>query len=751
MARNTFGTIFTVTTFGESHGAAIGVVVDGCPAGIPLELEDFTAAFNTARPSGAFETARREPNTPEILSGVFEGKTLGTPIAVLFKAEPDKGYTVKQWTGAGKEGCTDTTVGLIVEKTSAVAVEFIDIESLVEKYTVSFTGTPENGTLSAKVDGEAFTGGAVQKGKTVVFTAAPAAGYRVKKWTGTDNPASTDKTAVLTVKENVTVSVEFESAVIPVQKFNITLTQPTANGSVSAKVDGKPLTFTENKAQVEKGKTVVFAAVPATGYRAKKWTGTDNPASTDKTAVLTVKENATVSVEFESAAVPVQKFNVTFTQPKLGSLKAQLDGIPFTGGEVEQGKVIVFTADIPGCCRITQWNGTDTPAHTNPLATLTVSAPVTVSVDLEYNSIVDSSLLTINGNVLEKCDPAAEGVVEIPAGVTAIKEQAFRMCYHITGVLIPSSVTQIGSIAFAECRSLTVIDIPDSVTAIGSGAFSQCSQLRSITLPKNVAAIGNRMFYECHNLENVQLPENLMSIGNAAFARCMSLKSIHIPEKVQSIGYSTFSACYQLKQIALPDTVQNIGGEAFRFCDHLSTVTLSKNITEIKHNTFNSCKRLSTLNWEELQIQTIGREAFKNCGFTDIILPKTVKRIETSAFSDNSKLKSIKVTSEEITMQDLIFFDCNQLEKLTIAAESWSFNVGSPSASWNPRPGDGRKFRLFSYEINDTNAYGQKNWQERGSVPSGLKVTVKLEAVKNKLVSEGGIPAGQIRVDLALE
>ena len=85
MAGNTFGTIFKVTTFGESHGAAIGVVVDGCPAGILLELEDFTAAFNTARPSGTFETARREPNIPEILSGVFEGKTLGTPIAVLLR------------------------------------------------------------------------------------------------------------------------------------------------------------------------------------------------------------------------------------------------------------------------------------------------------------------------------------------------------------------------------------------------------------------------------------------------------------------------------------------------------------------------------------------------------------------------------------------------------------------------------------------------------------------------------------------
>lgn len=508
---------------------------------------------------------------------------------------------------------------------------------------------------------------------------------------------------------------------VQTENVELTLTQSTANGSVSATVDGNPLTFTENKAQVEKGKTVVFTAAPADGYRVKKWTGTDNPASTDKTAVLTVKENAAVSVEFESTAVPVQKFNVTFTQPKLGSLKAQLDGISFTGGEVEKGKVIVFAADIPGGCRIKQWNGTDTPAHTNPLATLTVSAPVTVSVDLEYNSIVDSSLLTINSGVLEKCDPAAEGVVEIPAGVTAIKDGAFGNCQYITGVLIPSSVTQIGSGVFAECRGLTAIDMPDSVTTIGGDVFAYCSQLRSITLPKSLTAIGNRMFYECRNLENVQLPENIISIGDAAFYRCMNLESIHIPEKVQ-----------------------NIGAETFQDCESLRTVTLPKNITEIKNNSFSSCKRLSTLNWEELQVQIIGRFAFYECGFTDIVLPKTVKRIDGRAFYSNSKLKSIKITGEEITMGELIFLGCNQLEKLTIVAQNCFFNF-APSNRVE------RSFSLFSYQHNNAHWSGGYDWQQVGSVPSGLSVTVKLETVKNKLVSPGGIPAGQIKVDLALE
>ena len=85
MAGNTYGTLFRVTGFGESHGDAIGAVIDGCPAGVPLTVEDFIAALNVAKPTGAFETARYEANTPEILSGVFEGKTLGTPVAVLIR------------------------------------------------------------------------------------------------------------------------------------------------------------------------------------------------------------------------------------------------------------------------------------------------------------------------------------------------------------------------------------------------------------------------------------------------------------------------------------------------------------------------------------------------------------------------------------------------------------------------------------------------------------------------------------------
>jgi chorismate synthase len=87
MGGNTFGTIFTVTTFGESHGPAVGCVVDGCPAGLPLTVEDIRRDLRRRRPGapGGAGTSRDEPDEPEILSGIFEGKTLGTPIAIMVR------------------------------------------------------------------------------------------------------------------------------------------------------------------------------------------------------------------------------------------------------------------------------------------------------------------------------------------------------------------------------------------------------------------------------------------------------------------------------------------------------------------------------------------------------------------------------------------------------------------------------------------------------------------------------------------
>ena len=82
---NTFGFAFRLTTFGESHGPAVGAVIDGCPAGVAFDKEILRQDLARRRPGQAHTTTRKEPDEPEVLSGIFEGVTTGTPIAVLVR------------------------------------------------------------------------------------------------------------------------------------------------------------------------------------------------------------------------------------------------------------------------------------------------------------------------------------------------------------------------------------------------------------------------------------------------------------------------------------------------------------------------------------------------------------------------------------------------------------------------------------------------------------------------------------------
>ena len=86
MAGSTFGTLFRISTWGESHGRGVGVVVDGCPAGLSLCEEDIQKFLDRRKPgSSQFTTQRKESDSVEILSGIFEGKTTGTPISLVVK------------------------------------------------------------------------------------------------------------------------------------------------------------------------------------------------------------------------------------------------------------------------------------------------------------------------------------------------------------------------------------------------------------------------------------------------------------------------------------------------------------------------------------------------------------------------------------------------------------------------------------------------------------------------------------------
>ncbi|HJW24344.1 MAG TPA: chorismate synthase [Rhodocyclaceae bacterium] len=155
MSGNTFGTLFSVTSFGESHGPAIGCVVDGCPPGLEISEADIQADLDRRKPgTSRHVTQRREPDTVEILSGVFEGRTTGTPIALLIRNQDQRSkdygniadtfrpghadytytqkYGFRDYRGGGRSSARETAV--------RVAAGAIARKWLQERYGVTVRG-----------------------------------------------------------------------------------------------------------------------------------------------------------------------------------------------------------------------------------------------------------------------------------------------------------------------------------------------------------------------------------------------------------------------------------------------------------------------------------------------------------------------------------------------------------------------------------------------------------------------------------
>src|ERR1700716_3224164 len=155
MSGSTLGELFRVTTFGESHGPAIGCVIDGCPPGMTLSEADIQPELDRRKPgTSRHVTQRRESDTVEILSGVFEGKTTGTPIALLIRNEDARSkdyaaiadtfrpghadftywqkYGIRDYRGGGRQSARETAV--------RVAAAAVAREWLREKYGIGGPG-----------------------------------------------------------------------------------------------------------------------------------------------------------------------------------------------------------------------------------------------------------------------------------------------------------------------------------------------------------------------------------------------------------------------------------------------------------------------------------------------------------------------------------------------------------------------------------------------------------------------------------
>ncbi|MDD5750525.1 MAG: chorismate synthase [Candidatus Pacebacteria bacterium] len=168
MSGNTFGQLFKITTFGESHGEGVGCVIDGCPAGLELSSNDIQKELDKRKPGQSkITTTRQESDTAEILSGVFEGRTIGTPIMIFVRNKNQRPedyavlkdlyrpshadyvyeakYGFRDWRGGGRASARET-IGRVAG--GAVAIKF-----LKDKAGLEFVSYVEQiGDIKADVD-----------------------------------------------------------------------------------------------------------------------------------------------------------------------------------------------------------------------------------------------------------------------------------------------------------------------------------------------------------------------------------------------------------------------------------------------------------------------------------------------------------------------------------------------------------------------------------------------------------------------
>lgn len=107
--KNSFGQLFRMTSFGESHGVGLGVVIDGCPAGVSFDEEFLQTSLNRRRPGGKMVSGRKELDQAEVLSGVFAGKTLGTPIAIMVRNVDQRSEDYQEISRSPRPGHADDT------------------------------------------------------------------------------------------------------------------------------------------------------------------------------------------------------------------------------------------------------------------------------------------------------------------------------------------------------------------------------------------------------------------------------------------------------------------------------------------------------------------------------------------------------------------------------------------------------------------------------------------------------------------
>lgn len=285
--------------------------------------------------------------------------------------------------------------------------------------------------------------------------------------------------------------------------------------------------------------------------------------------------------------------------------------------------------------------------------------------------------------------------VTLPDTVTEIGDYAFRACKKLASVKFPDSLRSIGEAAFWDCKALDSLDFPDSLQAIEKGAFFNTG-VESVDLPDELQTLGYGAFGLCGDLRNISWPRDLKKVSGP-FENCTALEEVTIPDSVTDISGRSFSGCTSLKKVTIPANAA-VGDDAFADCAddltiygytnsyadhyafryHIDFVSLGEvadpylqySVTDgeatVEYYSGYKTDPVIPSTYKGVPVTAVAFKAFNSKPVTSIILPDTVKRIDSSAFVDCTALSSVILPEGLEKIGYKAFGNCTALTEITV-------------------------------------------------------------------------------------
>lgn len=231
--------------------------------------------------------------------------------------------------------------------------------------------------------------------------------------------------------------------------------------------------------------------------------------------------------------------------------------------------------------------------------------------------------------------------VVLPSTLRTIGSRAFYET-RLTSIDIPKGVTSIKDYAFYNSQKLEKADLPDSLTSIGEYAFNRCFSLQSVKIPAKLTTISRSAFQSCQSLANLELHDSITTIGAYAFGGC-AFSELKIPASIRTIAEGAFEMSSNLTKLTLNEGLERIGEIAFRQSP-IDTLNCPSSLRYIGNSAFDDCTSLRQINLNE-GLTNINNYAFAHTIPTEVVLPSSLEYCAEGAFDDCNSLVTIEARS----------------------------------------------------------------------------------------------------------